>query len=275
MAVCYRHPGRETNVACSNCERPICTDCMTPTPVGMRCPECARQRTRVVRGTGSGLTWGTVSTAPATYALIALNVAAFLAEVAGGGGAASLNGGGEVIRRGGLNGPDVANGEVYRIVTAAFLHAGPLHILLNMVALYFLGRLVEPAIGTARFLGIYAVSLLAGAFGALLLTPDTNTVGASGAIFGLLSAAFLLARHRGLEQLASQIGFYVILNLLFTLGVPGISIGGHIGGLIGGALATFVVIAGERRHRPAAEALALLGLGILSIVGCLAAASAA
>jgi membrane associated rhomboid family serine protease len=245
---------------------------MTPTPVGMRCPECARQRTRVVRGVGSGLTTGP---APATFALIALNVVAFLAEVAGGGGAASVNGGGHLIRDAGLNGPAVADGDVWRIVTAAFLHAGPLHILLNMVALYFLGTLLEPGIGTRRFLGVYVVSMLAGSFGALLLSPHETTVGASGAIFGLLSSAFLVARHRGMEQLASQIGFYVVLNLAFTLGIPGISIGGHLGGLVGGALATLVITTAERRHRPGIEALLLAGLGAVAVAGCLLAASAA
>jgi membrane associated rhomboid family serine protease len=272
MAECYRHPGRETSVACSNCERPICTDCMTSTPVGMRCPECARQRTRVVRGVGSGLATGP---SPATFALIGLNVIAFVAEIAGGGGAASVNGGGRLIHDAGLNAPAVADGDVWRIVTSAFLHAGPLHILLNMVALYFLGTLLEPAIGRPRFLGVYFVAMLAGACGALLLSPHETTVGASGAIFGLLSSAFLVARHRGMEQLASQIGFYVVLNLAFTLGIPGISIGGHLGGLVGGALATLVITAAERRGRPGLEALALVALGAVAIGGCLLAAAAA
>ena len=134
MAVCYRHSSRETNVACSNCGRPICPDCMTVTPVGMRCPECARERTQV-RGIGGGLRAGA---APATYALIALNVAAFVVELAGG-GAASFRGGGELIQDAGLNGPAVADGEVWRIVTSGFLHAGFLHIAINMFALFILG----------------------------------------------------------------------------------------------------------------------------------------
>jgi membrane associated rhomboid family serine protease len=274
MAVCYRHPGRETNVACSNCGRPICPDCMTVTPVGMRCPECARQRTPVHRGAGAGLRTGA---APATYALIAINVAAFLAELAGGGSAGSFEGGGRLIHDAGLNGPAVADGEWWRIVTAAFLHAGPLHIALNMFALFILGTLLEPGIGTARFLGVYIVSLLAGSFGALLLDPNETTVGASGAIFGLMSAAFIVARHRGLEGLASQIGFYVILNLAFTFGVPGISVGGHLGGLIGGALAALLVVYGERRSpRPVPfEVIGLLLLAGAAVAGSLAAAAAA
>ncbi|MEK6272532.1 MAG: rhomboid family intramembrane serine protease [Actinomycetota bacterium] len=272
MAVCYRHAGRETNVACSNCGRPICPDCMTVTPVGMRCPECARQRTPV-RRVGSGLRTGA---APATYALIAINLAAFVAELAGG-GAASIRGGGELIHDAGLNGPEVANGEVWRIVTSGFLHAGFLHIAINMVALFILGTLLEPGVGTPRFLAVYFVSLLAGSFGALLLDPHETTVGASGAIFGLMSAAFIIARHRGLEQLASQIGFYVILNVVFTFGFPGISVGGHLGGLIGGALAALLITSTERRaSRPLPlEVLGMVAIGAASVAGALAAASAA
>jgi membrane associated rhomboid family serine protease len=272
VAVCYRHPGRETNVACSNCGRPICPDCMTVTPVGMRCPECARQRTQV-RRIGTGLQAGA---APATYVLIAINVAAFIAELAGG-GAASFRGGGELISNAGLNGPAIADGDWWRIVTAAFLHAGPLHIALNMFALFILGTLLEPAIGTPRFLAVYFVSLLAGSFGALLLDPHETTVGASGAIFGLMSAAFIVARHRGLEQLASQIGFYVIINLVFTFGVPGISVGGHLGGLVGGALAALLITSAERAaNRPLPiEFLGLAAIGAVSVAGSLAVAAAA
>jgi membrane associated rhomboid family serine protease len=240
---------------------------MTVTPVGMRCPECARQRTRV-RRVAPGLRAGA---APATYALIAVNVAAFVAELVGGGSAGSLEGGGRVIHDAGLRGPDVANGEWWRIVTAGFLHAGPLHIALNMFALFILGALLEPGIGTPRFLGVYFVSLLAGSFGALLLDPNETTVGASGAIFGLMSAAFIVARHRGLEQLASQIGFYVILNLAITFGVPRISIGGHLGGLIAGALAALLIVYSERRARRPVEleAVGMLALAGASVAGAL------
>ncbi len=276
MAVCYRHPDRETNVACSNCERPICPDCMTPTPVGMRCPECAGKTTQVKRAPASvsGLSAGR---APATYALIAINVAFFVAEVASGSSAGiSFSGGGSVFHNLALDGPQVANGDWYRIVTGGFLHAGVLHIAFNMFALFILGTLLEPAIGSPRFLGIYGVSLLAGSLGALITTPNALTVGASGAVFGLMSAAFIIARHRGLEQVAGQIGIYVLINLAFTFGVSGISVGGHIGGLIGGALAALVVAFGERRRvGGAVEGLMLVALGAAAFAGCLAAASAA
>jgi membrane associated rhomboid family serine protease len=273
VAVCYRHSGRETNVACSACGRPICTDCMTVTPVGMRCPDCAGRSARSARVRRPRAL--SRAAAPATYALLAINVVAFIAEIGGGGGAGSFEGGGRLIHDAGLNGPQVADGEWWRIVTAAFLHAGPLHLLLNMFALFILGSLLEPGIGTARFLGVYAVSLLAGSFGALLLDPYEITVGASGAIFGLMSAAFVVARRRGLEDLAGQIGIYVLLNLAFTFGVPGISVGGHLGGLVGGALAALVIIVFERRPRaPGLEAIALTALGAVAVAGALVAASA-
>ena len=272
MAACYRHPERETNVACSNCGRAICPDCMVSTPVGMRCPECAQQRTQVREVSASGFGRGSE---PATYALIALCVLAFLAELFGGGGAATLGDGGTLITDGGLNAGLVADGEWYRIITAGFLHAGAFHLLLNMVALYFLGTLLEPAIGTARFVAVYFVSLLAGSLGALLLSPDDLTVGASGAVFGLMAAAFVMARRRGLEDIASQIGLFVVINLVFTFSVPGISVGGHLGGLVGGAAAALVVAWFERGHgrRPLAVELGVLGaLGAGLFVACLAAA---
>jgi membrane associated rhomboid family serine protease len=271
MATCYRHPGRETNVSCSMCARPICPDCMISTPVGMRCPECAKQRTNVRQVSFGRL--GSSAT-PATYALIAINVAFFLAELVTGPG--GLDARGDVYVDLGLFGPSVDQGDWWRIVTGGFLHASIFHIGLNMLALYFLGLLLEPAIGTPRFLAIYFVSLLAGSFGALLVTPDTLTVGASGAIFGLMAAAFVMARHRGLEQIASQIGFFVIINLVFTFSVTGISIGAHIGGLIGGAVAALVVAWFEHRRMPkklAAE-LGVLGLlGAVAFAGSLIAAS--
>jgi membrane associated rhomboid family serine protease len=272
MATCYRHPQRETNVSCSNCGRPICPDCMTTTPVGMRCPECARQKTKVKNPIGAP----TRSDTPATYVIIAICVLAFLGELAAG-GTSSLDGGGKLIRDYGLFGPAVADGEQYRIVTSAFLHAGLLHLGLNMFVLYFLGTLLEPAVGTARFVAIYAVSILGGSFLVLLIDPDQLTVGASGGIFGLMAAAFLIARHRGLDQLASQLGFFVIINLVFTFSISNISIGAHLGGLAGGALAGLLITMVERRRPPNAQLLeigGMLALCAIAVVGALLTADA-
>jgi len=182
---------------------------------------------------------------PATIALIAINVIVFLVELAGG-GAGQFSGGGSVIHDAGLRGPDVANGDWWRVISGGFLHAGFLHLLFNMYVLWVAGRILEPGIGTARFVGIYFVSLLAGSLGVLILDPNTVTVGASGAIFGLMAAVIIVARGRGVEQLAQQFGIFIVLNLFLTFSIPGISIGGHIGGLIGGAVAALLVIFVER-----------------------------
>jgi membrane associated rhomboid family serine protease len=270
---CYRHPDRETGVSCSSCGRPICPDCMTPTPVGMRCPECMRQRTKVVHGTGGTPGLGD---APATYVLIALNVIAFLAEVAtGSGGLGSASG--SVVRDFGLLGNGVADGEYYRLITGGFLHAGLLHIAFNMFALFIVGRVVEPGIGTPQFLALYFASLLAGAFGALLLShPYELTVGASGAIFGLFGATAIIARGRGMNALASEIGFLIVINLVFTFSVPGISIGGHLGGLVGGVICALAIVAGDRgmlgRRRLQAELAVMVLVGVASVIGALAVA---
>ena len=259
---CYRHPDRETNVACSRCARPICPDCMNPSPVGMRCPECAGERTRA-----TAVRFGRREVPYATYALLALYVIVFIAEIGGGGGAATLEGGGTLIQDGGLFGPAIAEGgEWYRIVTSGFLHAGPLHLFLNMFVLYILGQILEPALGAARFVAIYVVSLLAGSVGALLLSPDELTVGASGAVYGLMAATVLVARQRGVEQLASQIGIWIVINLVFTFSVPGISIGGHLGGLVGGAIAAALILAAEQRPGPQTRLFELAALTAMAAV---------
>lgn len=269
---CYRHPDRATGVSCSSCGRPICPDCMTPTPVGMRCPECMRQRTRVVHGAAA---FGGSVHAPATFALIAINVAVYIAEIASGPGGLNSPGASLVVNYG-LFGPSVAGGEWYRLLTGAFLHASLLHVGFNMFALYFLGRLLEPAIGTPRFVFLYVASLFGGAFGALLLSPDALTYGASGAVFGIFGAAFAIARGRGLDAVASTIGVILLLNLAISFGDPHISLGGHLGGLVAGVLCAFTVLAGERgmlgrRHFPA-ELAAMAAVAIVSIAGALAVA---
>lgn len=266
MADCYRHPGRETNVGCSSCGRPICPDCMTSTPVGMRCPECARQSTKVHRAPSG---FAGVGQAQVAYGLIALNVAVFVVAVATGAGL--FNGGGTIFRDFGLFGPAVANGEPYRIVTSGFLHYGLLHLGLNMFALYFLGGLLEPAVGRWRFLGIYFVSLLGGSLGVMILEPEALTAGASGAVFGLLGAAFIVARDRGRDDVAQQIGLIVILNLVFTFSLPGISVGGHIGGLVSGGLCAVLIGALARARQPhAVEAAVFVGLGVIAAIAAVA-----
>ena len=267
MATCYRHSSRETGVSCSNCGRPICPDCMTPTPVGMRCPECARERTPV--RTIRDLTMQ----ASLTRVLIGINVVAWVAELATGRG--GVLGGGTVFEYGALNGPGVAAGEYWRLVTSGFLHSnqmpfGLLHIGFNMYLLYVLGQMIEPSVGHLRFAALYAVSLLGGAFGALLLSPDASTVGASGAVFGLMGGALVLMRARGIDPMQSGIPLLILLNLVLSLR-PGISIGGHVGGLIGGLAAAFALVElGERRGSRALPLVACAVLAVAAVVGSIA-----
>jgi len=264
MEVCYRHSDRETGVSCSSCGRPICPECMTATQVGMRCPECSRQRTQV-------RTMRSLESEPRlTYALIAANVIAFLGVVASGG--TLFSGGGTLTIDGALRGNFVADGEWWRLLTSGFLHAGLIHLFLNMFILYLLGGLLEPAIGKVRFGLIYLVALLSGSFGALLLTPDALTLGASGAVFGLMGAAVIVMRARGINPMESGIGMLILLNLGITFLVPGISIGGHVGGLIGGGLAAYVLFdLGDRVRMPAGAANALAaGVGLIAAVASIA-----
>ncbi|HEV2726964.1 MAG TPA: rhomboid family intramembrane serine protease [Solirubrobacterales bacterium] len=265
---CYRHPDRETGVSCSSCGRPICPDCMTPTPVGMRCPECASQRTKVVQGVGRPEGFALT---PATYVLIAINVVVYLIQIATGSGGLSSGGITQFVADFALFGPSVAEGEWYRLVTSGFLHASIIHIGFNMFLLLILGRLLEPALGTPRFLAVYFASMLAGSFGALVVEPNAVTIGASGAVFGLAAAVFVIARGRGMDAIASEIGFLILFNLVLGFVVPRISVGGHVGGLIGGALCALVIVAGEKGrlgpNRLPLELLAIAGIGIASVVG--------
>lgn len=261
MEVCYRHPTRETGVRCSSCERPICPDCMTSTPVGMRCPECARQGRTQVR------TMRTMTEEPVlTYVLIGINVAAGIGSLLGGGAGADS---GSLTDDGGVSQGLVADGEYWRLLTAGFLHAGPFHLLTNMLALWILGSMVEPALGRLRFGLIYFVSLLCGSFGALLLSPDALTVGASGAVFGLMGAAAVLARNRGFSLMESGLGLWIGLNLLITFAIPNISIGGHIGGLVGGTVAAFVLLELDTRLRlpRMAAVLTCAAIGVAAVAG--------
>ena len=264
---CYRHPGRETGVSCSNCGRPICPDCMTPTPVGMRCPECARQRTRVVKSGGS------VDTPMLTYILIGINVAVALGGILSGGSAGGGGGFGssELLSDGSVSRATIEDGEYWRLVTSGFLHVGFLHLAFNMLALYVLGELLEPAVGRFRFGLIYFASLLAGSFGALLFAPDEPTVGASGAVFGLMGAAFVVMRSRGMNPMESGLGLWIGLNLLITFTIPNISIGGHLGGLVGGALAGLLLVdVGERFRVPEFVPTLLVALlGAAAVAGAI------
>ena len=243
---------------------------MTSTSVGMRCPECASQRADVRRVGAAGVGEDPML----TYVLIGINVAvalgAFLsgASATGGGGIGSSS----LLADGSVSRFAIDQGEYWRLLTAGFLHTGLFHLLFNMFALYVLGGMLEPAIGRLRFAIVYFVSLLAGSFGALLLEPTAATAGASGAIFGLMGAAVIVMRDRGINPMESGIGLWIGLNLLITFTIPGISIGGHIGGLIGGALVAllFTEVAGRIRASESVVTLLAGAIGVIAVAGAIA-----
>ena len=269
MATCYRHPDRETGLSCSVCERPICTDCATFAPVGIRCPDHSGKPQGIEKVTstvkrahyeGSG--------ALITRTLIAINIIVYLVTVATGGGINSDRG--TVYVHGVLFGPSVASGDYWRLLSSAFMHFGPVHLGMNMLVLWFVGAPLEERMGRGRFLLLYLVAGLSGAAGAILVSPCVLTAGASGAIFGLFGAAVVLERQ-GITIFGSWLYTVIIINLVFTFGVSGISIGGHIGGLVGGILAMLGLSRFGRAHALYGRAgvlgyASLLAVGVVSVL---------
>jgi membrane associated rhomboid family serine protease len=243
---------------------------MTPAPVGLRCPEHSgkpqgiQKVQRAVTGTGSR------RINVVTMSLIAINVAVYLAELAAGGSIDGVNN--TIYDHGALfaqlccvNGhvAGVAQGDWWRMITAAFLHYGPFHLAINMYSLYFAGTLLEQVIGRWRFALLYLGSGIAGSAGALVITPNSPTAGASGAIFGILGALFVLERRRHIST-GGQIAGLIVLNLVFTFALSNISVGGHIGGLIGGVVLMFALL--HFRRSWAMSIAATAALIVVSVV---------
>ncbi|MBV8257959.1 MAG: rhomboid family intramembrane serine protease [Actinobacteria bacterium] len=268
---CYRHPDRPTGLSCSECGRPICTECMTPAAVGLRCPEHAggrqsRIQPRPVRR-APGVALAT-NQAPVTRILIAINVGMYLLTAIQ---SHSTTPTGSIVDKFLLYGPYVHDGQWWRLITSMFLHASILHIAFNMFALYAIGTPVEQYLGRARYIGLYFVSGLAGSAGALLQTPTTPVLGASGAIFGILGA-MLIIEWQVTGRLAGNAMTWIVINLGISIAVPNISWGGHVGGLIGGILVTLAYAGWSSRGR---AAYGQLGLGgIAGLVGVAAASIA-
>jgi membrane associated rhomboid family serine protease len=265
---CYRHPKRETGLSSSVCGRPICVECMTQAPVGIRCPEHSGSGQPMRTGRGLTSAMRPSSGSPLTIALVAVNVVVFLVELGQGGGA--WNAGGTVVIRGALYGPAVANGDWWRLVTSAFLHANFIHLAMNMLALWLFGSQLERYVGSLRFGLIYLVSGLAGSAGALIAAPNSLTLGASGAIFGLLGA-FVTLEYLQTGRIGGPALTLLIVNLAFTFAVPGISYGGHIGGLVGGVLTTLALARFGKGHAAygrldALGVLSVFAIGALSVV---------
>ncbi|MEV6394955.1 rhomboid family intramembrane serine protease [Streptomyces sp. NPDC051907] len=251
---CYRHPDRETGIRCTRCERPICPDCMVSASVGFHCPDCVRTGSGTGHSPGANrprtIAGGAVVPDPhlVTKILIGLNLALFVAVLVtrdlvdrlyliGLAGNPRI---GEVV--------GVADGEWYRLFTSMFLHEAIWHLAFNMLGLWWLGGPLEQALGRVRFLALYLLSGLAGSAMTYALTePYEASLGASGAIFGLLGATAVLMRRLNYDM--RPVIALLALNLLFTFTWSGIAWQAHIGGLIAGAVIAFGLVHAPSKRR--------------------------
>ena len=267
---CFHHTDRPTGRTCTRCGRPACPTCLREAAVGAHCFECVKAgqlpadvRRRQQRAAA-------MSGPVVTKAIIVLNVAVFVLTV--------LNAGGTLTGEGGrlqgdlaLYGPAIEYGqwwELYRLVTAGFVHFGLIHIAFNLVILYRFGEMLEPALGRVRYAGLYLASLLTGSFGAMALSPHAFTGGASGAVFGLVAAAAIGLHQRGVNVWQSGVGGLIVVNLVLTFVVPGISIGGHLGGLAGGFLAGAFMLRVPTTRRSTIDGVLVAGIiSALAVAG--------
>lgn len=250
IETCYRHPERETGRHCSRCGRAACSDCLVQASVGSLCRDCAKTgqpstTTRVRR-------WTATKPTLVTYVIIAVNFAVFFWLVVKDNKAL-----GSQLTEGqfdlGLNKRLLnVSGEWYRLVTSGFIHFGVLHIAMNMFMLFQLGQLLEPALDRARYFLMYMACLLGGSLGVLVLDGSSLSItgGASGAVFGLMAAAAVGLHRRGVNIFSTSLGTVLLLNIVLTFTIPGISKGGHLGGIAAGLICGFLMMAPSWKAPP-------------------------
>lgn len=271
MDHCYQHPDRETGIRCTRCERPVCPECMISASVGFQCPDCVRE------GSGTGLApaasrprtiaGGTVAADPrlVTKVLLAINVALFVAVLSREALVDELDLIGLAFSRSSLQVVGVADGEWYRLVTAVFLHQEVWHIGFNMLGLWWLGGPLEAALGRVRYLALYLLSGLGGsALTYLVAAPNQPSLGASGAIFGLLGATVVLMRRMNYDM--KPVLVLLALNLLFTFTWSGIAWQAHVGGLVAGTLVAIALVHAPRERRALVQ-YGACGLILLATAG--------
>ncbi|MFD1657617.1 rhomboid family intramembrane serine protease [Streptomyces caeni] len=256
LPVCYRHPDRESGIRCTRCERPICPECMVSASVGFQCPECVRSGSGTGHAPGASrprtLAGGTITQDPrlVTKVLIGLNLALFLVQRSVGDRFTEwfdLLGQAYVPLLGSVEG--VAQGQWYRLLTAMFLHGSYIHILFNMLSLWWIGGPLEAALGRARYLALYFTSGLAGgALTYLIAAPNQPSLGASGAIFGLFGAMAVLMRRLNYDM--RPVIALLVINLIFTFN-PAFNIAwqAHIGGLVAGVVVGYAMVHAPRKRR--------------------------
>ncbi|WP_332641610.1 rhomboid family intramembrane serine protease [Aeromicrobium sp.] len=250
---CYRHPDREAYISCQRCERMICPDCMRDASVGFHCPECVAEGAKTVRAPRT-IAGGAVSAnvGVVSFVLIGLNVIAYIAQLATEGQPDS------VFQRGAMQGYTVADGDYWRLLTAAFLHGSLLHIAFNMYALYLFGPFVEKALGTVRFIAAYLTTAIASSvFVYWLENPLTPTIGASGAVFGLFGMALLLLLRA--KQDVTTLLVLLAINAVISL-QGNISWQGHLGGFVAGCVLGAAFAYAPRDRKQAVQVLVFAGV---------------
>ncbi len=268
VPTCYRHPGRETYIRCTRCNRSICPECMTSASVGFQCPECVSQGRRS-QPTPRTATGGTLHgyAGRVTNILIAINVVVYVISMSVPGFTERFGLIGQALPFSGANHLiGVADGQSYRLFTSMFLHASLLHIGFNMWALYVVGRELEAVLGRSRYIALYVLSGLGGSALAYLLSPaNVVTVGASGAIFGLFSAMFVVGRRlrADVRGIAAVIGVNLAITFAFR---TEISWQAHVGGLVVGAVMAAAYAYAPRNSRVAVQ-VAVGAVIVAAIVG--------
>jgi len=291
-SVCYRHAGREANIRCQRCERPICTDCMRDASVGFQCPSCVSEGARTVRQAQAPY-GGARSANPAltSYALIGINVAVWLSVVVTGWQDSRLIGRLALVPKGACESvaepgsfyrapteslcsgtdarwvPGVADGSYWQLVSSMFMHVEIWHIAANMFSLFILGPQIEAVLGRVRFLALYLVSGLAGSTVVFWFASENGaTLGASGAIFGLIGALAVIVHKIGGDL--RSVGGLLLVNAFITFAIPNISWQGHLGGFLGGLAMTALIVYAPRG--PRRSTVQLLGTGGISVLLVLA-----
>ncbi|MGB3376619.1 MAG: rhomboid family intramembrane serine protease [Microbacterium sp.] len=273
---CYRHPDRQSFVLCQRCMRTICPECQTQGPVGVICPECMKEQRKSQspaqrraqrrwggRPSGAITMAGRSGRPVVTYILLAVTSAIGLLQLLPGIGNEITQ---QLLFAAGYLYPDLSGApfEPWRLLTAVFAHGSFIHLALNMLALWMLGQILEPMLGRGRFLALYLISGLGGSVAVALIAPGTATVGASGAIFGLMVSLLIIGRHIG----ANVTGILVILaiNFAFTFTIPRIAWQAHLGGAVVGALIAFIYTRTRRREQRIWQIVLLAAVAVALLV---------
>jgi membrane associated rhomboid family serine protease len=264
LMTCFRHPDRPTGLRCVRCDKPACPECLREASVGYQCVECVAEGQRGVRRktTIAGAPHRRTLIAVPVLALVNLGVFAITASQAG---SMARNADSTLFDDWVLWPRAVLSfGEPWRLLTAGFLHYGPVHLALNMLALWIIGRDIEPLLGRARFLSVYFLSLLGGSVAVLLFGPmDAGTAGASGAVWGVMGALLVVVLRLRLnpQPVLAVIAINAVISFL-----PGISLLGHLGGFVVGVLATAALVYAPRDRQRLVQVGALAAIGALLVL---------